>query len=157
MVGECFFGIALSPFNGVSVCSRTESFPSAFPAFSHEYSVEVQETEGVCPVSHWSKVWTVVTSCPQAHRELPLLPSALINLPRYPHFCKPSASNHSAPSPPGNTRVQHGGSLPGTATAETRHRGGSAGPGALLFPLVDALVPWQLLAPNSCGERTALE
>lgn len=34
---------------------------------------------------------------------------------------------------------------------------GQPGPDDLLFPLVDALVPWQLLAPNSSGESTASE
>lgn len=31
------------------------------------------------------------------------------------------------------------------------------GPDALPFPLVDALVPWQLLTPNSCSKNTASE
>lgn len=31
------------------------------------------------------------------------------------------------------------------------------GPDALPFPLVDALVPWQLLTPNSCSDNTASE
>lgn len=34
---------------------------------------------------------------------------------------------------------------------------GQPGPDALLFPLVDALVPWQLLTPNSSGESKASE
>lgn len=31
------------------------------------------------------------------------------------------------------------------------------GPDALPFPLVDALMPWQLLTPNSCNDNTASE
>lgn len=107
-------------------------------------------------MSHWSEVWAVVTSCPQAHKELPLLPSALINPPRYTFANRlPQITQlHPLLQMKGHSTV---GACLGQSQPEPGTGMGQPGPDSLLFPLVDALVPWQLLTPNSCGESIASE
>lgn len=97
----------------------------------------------------------------------PAVPRHTESCPCCPQLWLISPGTHTFANPlPQITQLRHllgikGYSTVGTCLGQLQPKPstgmGQPAPDALLFPLVDALVPWQLLKPNSCGESTASE
>lgn len=157
MVGEYFFGVALRPFNGVCVCSRTQSFPKCFSSlFPQALNGGLGNRGGLHCVSLEQGLGCCHQLSPGTQRAAPVA-LTLINL---------SGTHTFANTLPQITQLRHllgikGYNTVGTCLGQLQPKPGTGmgqpAPDALLFPLVDALVPWQLLKPNSCGESTVSE